>query len=480
MRSADRGARLALGSGPLLLLAGLCGCSSSLTELIVDVHSDLAVPGALDEIVVTAVGPSGVSKDAQATLAGAASLPVTVGLRPGGDENAPVTIHVRGLRGATEQVAVHVSTHFIAGERRILRIDLTADCVGVPCAAGETCKLASCVLDDVDPAALPHFTGTLPDRDDDAGPSDAGPSDAGPSDAGPGDAAPPDEGSDAPPGCVNDLDCTDDDACNGVEHCDAGVCLPGTPLSCDDGVGCTIDGCVASACVHTATDAACTVLPGGTCDATFGCQYPTCTPGICADDGCTQAMCDGATCVRTSICVGATPMCCADGCVADGCDDGNPCTADSCGVSGCEHTPTPGVLCSDGNACTTGETCDALGTCRGGSAVRCNDFNSCTSDSCSPVIGCVFVSTVGSCDDANACTVGETCLSGLCGGGLTVLCPRPTVECRQAVCDPVAGCTEVLVPTGTGCNDLDNCTRNDRCLSDGSCAGIPFIPCTPA
>ncbi len=51
-------------------------------------------------------------------------------------------------------------------------------------------------------------------------------------------------------GCVftpDDAACSDGDACNGAEVCDPVTdCQPGTPLVCDDGDPCTVDGCSAS------------------------------------------------------------------------------------------------------------------------------------------------------------------------------------------------------------------------------------------
>src|ERR1700712_3726740 len=38
--------------------------------------------------------------------------------------------------------------------------------------------------------------------------------------------------------------CDDSDACNGAETCDGnGACVPGTPVSADDGNACTTDAC---------------------------------------------------------------------------------------------------------------------------------------------------------------------------------------------------------------------------------------------
>jgi subtilisin-like proprotein convertase family protein len=55
-------------------------------------------------------------------------------------------------------------------------------------------------------------------------------------------------------GCENDAACNDGNACNGVETCSNGTCAPGTPVNCDDGLFCTIDGCTPAtgACTHVA------------------------------------------------------------------------------------------------------------------------------------------------------------------------------------------------------------------------------------
>ena len=51
--------------------------------------------------------------------------------------------------------------------------------------------------------------------------------DAGSSDAGP------------PADCDTDEECDDGLLCNGVETCEFGQCLAGTPVECGDGIGCT-------------------------------------------------------------------------------------------------------------------------------------------------------------------------------------------------------------------------------------------------
>lgn len=80
----------------------------------------------------------------------------------------------------------------------------------------------------------------------------------------PDDAAPPDDSDvdtdavappEPPPGCLPAL-CDDGDPCNGVEVCDADVCVPGEAVACDDGLTCVVDDgtptCAAACAVPTA------------------------------------------------------------------------------------------------------------------------------------------------------------------------------------------------------------------------------------
>ncbi|MBW2506965.1 MAG: hypothetical protein JRD19_07870, partial [Deltaproteobacteria bacterium] len=76
-----------------------------------------------------------------------------------------------------------------------------------------------------------------------------------------------------------DADCDDGKFFNGLETCDAnGSCQAGTPVVCDDGVGCTDDICDegSDSCVSSANDANCTddgqfCTGNEYCDATAGC-----------------------------------------------------------------------------------------------------------------------------------------------------------------------------------------------------------------
>jgi hypothetical protein len=73
-------------------------------------------------------------------------------------------------------------------------------------------------------------------------------------------------------GCCNqDADCSDGKLCNGAERCSNHTCAPGTAETCDDGIACTTDSCIAAddACRHVGDDAKCS--GGQVCNAHQGC-----------------------------------------------------------------------------------------------------------------------------------------------------------------------------------------------------------------
>jgi hypothetical protein len=55
--------------------------------------------------------------------------------------------------------------------------------------------------------------------------------------------------------CTTNADCDDHNVCNGTESCQAGVCVPGTPITCNDGSPCTTDTCdPVAGCTFTAAN----------------------------------------------------------------------------------------------------------------------------------------------------------------------------------------------------------------------------------
>lgn len=143
----------------------------------------------------------------------------------------------------------------------------------------------------------------------------------------------PVSGAEAGTPCDDGDPCTSGDACSGGE---ASACA-GHPLSCDDGLACTVDACDG--------DGVCRHVP---------------LPGWCvADGGCVT----GGTLHPTTPCLACRPELTGDGWspVVDGvpCEDGAPCTTgDACKAGVCVPGPPP--ACSDGVPWTA-DVCVASG-----------------------------------------------------------------------------------------------------------------------
>ena len=178
-------------------------------------------------------------------------------------------------------------------------------------------------------------------------------------------------------GCTVDLDCDDGSFCNGDETCDgAGACQAGTPVVCDDGVGCTDDSC------NETTDS---------------CDY-TANNTNCPDDG---QFCTGtAYCDAVNDCQAGTPPCDP---ATETCDD----VGDVCEPLGCQSD----AECDNGEFCDGAETCDqATGQCLPGTPVNVDDGVGCTDDSCDEVNDVVVnAPNDGLCDNGEFCDGAETC-----------------------------------------------------------------------
>ena len=177
---------------------------------------------------------------------------------------------------------------------------------------------------------------------------------------------------------TNDALCDDGLFCDGAETCDAVLdCQAGTPVNCNDGVGCTVDSC------NEVTDS---------CD--YGASDALCNNGL---------FCDGA-----EIC---SPVLDCQAGTAVNCDDGVGCTADSCneGTDSCDNVTNDG-LCDNGLFCDGAETCDAVLDFQAGAPVDCADGVSCTVDSCNEgTDSCDNVTNDGLCDNGVFCDGSETC-----------------------------------------------------------------------
>ncbi len=219
--------------------------------------------------------------------------------------------------------------------------------------------------------------------------------------------------------CVNRPDdglCDDLDPCTGEETCDPDLgCLPGVPIVCDDGTDCTVDECVAGACIFTPDHVLCddtNRCTADTCDPVGGCEYVVLPDDAsCSDDN----VCNGAEVCRGGMCRAGDPLFCADD---------NPCTRNYClPAAGCMIEPEPaGTPCPDGDLCSGDETCDGIGACEPGVDLDCDDGNACTTDFCLPAEGCIQVANLDPCDDGDACTVDDRCFDGVCAGESREIC----------------------------------------------------------
>jgi hypothetical protein len=262
-----------------------------------------------------------------------------------------------------------------------------------------------------------------------------------------------DDGCDPRTGCTsvpNTRPCDDGNPCTTGDRCSEGECRSGAP--CNDGVACTVDTCGGAGCVFTPMNSLCTAAPGGTCHATWGCQYPSCSPATCADTPCETAACEGTTCVRR-------PRVCAD--------DGNPCTAEVCdAMVGCRSMPNVGAVCNDGDVCTENDRCTAAGMCMG-TRRSCDDGNPCTTDTCDSAAGCVNTPRNG-----ERCG-GDECVPRYCDRFGSCI-PRPVscfddnmFDCKHKECmDGV--CVDVAAPAHTPCVEG---------MCSGECDGTSLMRC---
>ena len=331
-----------------------------------------------------------------------------------------------------------------------------------------------------------------------------------------------------PDHCTSDTECSDGDACDGVEHCESGTCRPGSAVTCPASMGCAISrcdpttgGCVrrldASMCVDAhsctidacGTDGQCVHTPNDAACATPNrCVVRTCRPDTAIDpSGCLPS--GGTNCASSlcgaGVCVPTTGTCNFDA----SCPAGQV-----CGATGCRHPS----LCSSDAQCATTLTMSGCGTtCQGGQCLgvtcapatmgQCGvidvDATRCPRDR-----ACAYVPSDALCADsdpsstdvcdpstfmcrhtcpvvANSCVhftyVGSMCVPQLDPNYCTTTHGAPTPsDCAAWTCLGLVatgdGC--VAVPSNAVCNDNATCT-DDVCTlhpdQNGSCSNPPAM-----
>ncbi|HUU83801.1 MAG TPA: S8 family serine peptidase [Phycisphaerae bacterium] len=200
----------------------------------------------------------------------------------------------------------------------------------------------------------------------------------------------------APVSCTFDWECDDGVYCNGAEACITGECEPGSPVDCDDGVGCTVDSC------NEATDSCDNVANDANCD--------------------DELYCNGVeTCDDLLDCQAGT---------APDCADSVACTTDTCNeaTDSCDHIPNH-AACDDGAFCNGAETCNVTLGCQAGTPVDCDDGVACTDDSCNEgTDSCDNIAADANCDDGLFCNGEETCHA-------TLGCQAGTDPCDGQPCN---------------------------------------------
>ncbi|MFH1531643.1 MAG: LamG domain-containing protein [Pseudomonadota bacterium] len=290
-------------------------------------------------------------------------------------------------------------------------------------------------------------------------------------------------------GCVfafNAGACDDGNPCTTGDHCAAGACLSTGIEECEDDNPCTKDLCLpAAGCAHQAIQgpcddgdpctindfcagAACVSGPQVSCGDGNDCTADACVDGICEHAPVVGPCDDGNSCTEGDHCDGGA---CVAGGVKD-CDDGEVCTSEYCDpILGCTVILNS-EPCDDGDPCTAGDLC-SQGACLPGGAADCSDGNLCTDDSCTPGVGCKWSLNTAPCDDQDTCTEDDVCVTGICVGGLPLVCEDGN-PCTDNTCDPLAGCD--FVANADPCEDGDACTIGDSC-ENGACTPSGVLVC---
>ena len=303
--------------------------------------------------------------------------------------------------------------------------------------------------------------------------------------------------------CVNcsvNADCDNGLFCDGAETCNVGtgVCQPGTPPSCNDGVTCTEDACneITDTCDNAPSNGACSdgLFCTGveTCHPTNGCQAgsaPNCNDGVsCTTDACSESLntCTHATnnalCSDGQFCTGVEVCDALGGCQAGAppnCNDGVDCTGDSCNEAGdtCVNSAS-NAACSDGQFCNGAETCSALNGCQAAIPPNCNDGVGCTVDSCDEgADACANAPNNAACSDALFCNGTETCdAQDDCQAGAAPDC-GDTVSCTLDSCNETSDSCD-NTPINAACDDGLYCDGVEVCDLLNGCQDGAVIQCS--
>lgn len=243
--------------------------------------------------------------------------------------------------------------------------------------------------------------------------------------------------------------CVDAIFCNGQERCGNGQCLHGTPPSCVDGNGCTVDIC-------NVTLDACTNTPN------TGLQCGLADQCVFSSQCSAQGTCDLVDVVN---CPASTNQCK----ILTGCDP----------LTGCVYSNLPdGISCVSSNPCATQSAC-RQGTCEDLALKQCYALDQCHNPGqCDTLTGnCTNPPKpdFSPCDDQIGCTAGDACVNAQCQSGQLSYCDNIVhdPQCQTVICvEGINGphCTIVDLD-GEPCDDGQPdgvCTKRKVC-GGGTC-----------
>jgi hypothetical protein len=123
-----------------------CGGSGTLTQVLLEVDTDIAAPATIDEIRATIRSPSGEARIASAVLGFGQPLPPrTLAITHGNDRLDGYEVDLEGLSRGAIVVSRTITFDMTEGEIRRVVVSLDQACVGVPCSGTTTCSAGTCV-----------------------------------------------------------------------------------------------------------------------------------------------------------------------------------------------------------------------------------------------------------------------------------------------------------------------------------------------
>jgi alpha-tubulin suppressor-like RCC1 family protein len=137
------------------------GCAPQPTQIVLVVDTDITSPDPLRRIDIEASSSRAAPLrfDLPLDAASTPELPFTLTLFPQGSPDVDVVVRVRAIDRDDVPIAIRdVRTRFVPGSSRMLYVVLAERCLGVRCAAGETCDETGCRGVAIPGETLPAFT----------------------------------------------------------------------------------------------------------------------------------------------------------------------------------------------------------------------------------------------------------------------------------------------------------------------------------